>query len=184
MKNYLLLLTIIASLNYAVGQEDELIINGTIKINRQLTPPQVIDSLYKIFPKAMILEYYQMPAYAARNGWTVAETDSLVSYGAPDCYLIIIKRGDLKFYSLFSAEGLMVMTKLRENVTELPPDIKASLKTIQQDYPGYKVRSTAYYKNQDRSRHLYYEIIAERGTHQQRFFYELNGTLVKSEGVR
>lgn len=184
MKKYLLLFTAITCITYAMGQEDELIIYGTTKINRQLTPQPVIDSFYKTFPKAMALEYYQVPSYAAQSGWTVATEDSPAAYGSADCYLLIVKKNGLKFYSLFSATGELVMTKLREDVEALPAPVKESLKTIPKDYPGYKVRSQAYYKTRDRFRHMYYEIIAERGNHQQRLFYGLDGTLVKSEGLK
>lgn len=184
MKKHLLFLTAITCFLYAIGQEDELIIHGTTKINRQLTPQLVIDSFYKTFPQAIALEYYQVPFYAARSGWIVDEADSLLEYGDADCYLLIIKKNGLKFYSLFSADGELVMTKLKAaDVTALPSPVQAALRTIHKDYPGYRVRSEIYYKTQDHSRHLYYEIIAERGNQQQRFFYAMNGTLVKSEGI-
>lgn len=184
MKKQFLLIPVIACFMYAMGQEDELIISGTTKINRQLTPQPVIDSFYKTFPQAIALEYYQVSSYAARSAWTVDEADSLVSLGDENCYLLIIKRDGLKFYSLFSAGGELVMTKLKEeDVTALPSPVQASLRTIHKDYPGYRIRSQAFYKNQDHARHLYYEVIAERGNQLQRFFYARNGTLVKSEGI-
>lgn len=185
MKQYLLLvLTIIISW-YAVGQEDALIIEGSTKINRQLIPGPVMDSLHQLFPKAVPIEYYSMPPASAKNAWAVAGADSLVSYSDPtDYYLIVIKKAGIKFYSLFSANGVLIMTKLKENMTVLPGTVQESMKGIRKDYPGFKVRAADCYKNEDRTRQLYYEVIAERGNNQQRFFYDVGGTLVKIDVIR
>lgn len=184
MKQYLLSMLTIACFYYAAGQEDQLIIHEATKINRQLVPRQVMDSLHKIFPHTVAIEYYSMPPAAARNGWAVP-VDSLVAYtDTADYYLIVNKKGDIKFYSLFAANGALLMTKLKEDVTYLPGLVKESMKDIQADYPGYKVRSAICYRNENRSRHLYYEVIAERGINQQRFFYDPAGTLVKIDIIR
>jgi hypothetical protein len=185
MKQYLLLvLTIIISF-YAIGQEDALIIKESTKINRQLIPGPVMDSLHQLFPKAMPIEYYSMSPASAKNAWAVAGADSLVSYhDSTDYYLIVIKKAGIKFYSLFSASGVLIMTKLKENVTVLPGTVQESMKEIRKDYPGFKVRSADCYKNEDRARQLYYEVIAERGNNQQRFFYDEGGTLVKIDIIR
>lgn len=185
MKQYMLLILTIASFYSAVGQEDELVIKGTTKINRQLTPKSVIDSLYARFPQSVAIEYYSMPPFVAKNTWAIAEADSLVSYqDTLNYYLLVVKRNNLKFYSVFSAGGQLIMTKLKEEVAELPNEVLASMKDIRKDYPGYKVRSSTCYKNEGLARQPYYEVVAERGNSQQRFFYDVAGTLVKIDVIR
>jgi hypothetical protein len=185
MKQYLLLVLTTIISYCAVGQEDALIIKEATKINRQLIPGPVMDSLHQLFPKAMPIEYYSMSPISAKNAWAVAGADSLVSYSdSTSYYLIVIKKAGIKFYSLFSASGVLIMTKLKENVTVLPGTVQESMREIRKDYPGYKVRSADCYKNEDRARQLYYEVIAERGQHQQRFFYDVGGTLVKIDVIR
>ena len=184
MKQLSLLALSIACFYYAAGQEDALIIKEATKINRQLIPQQVMDSLHKLFPQTLAIEYYSMPPAAARNAWAVP-ADSIIAYtDTTNYYLLVNKNGDTKFYSLFAANGTLIMTKLKGDVTHLPDMVKASMKDIQADYPGYKVRSATCYRNENRSRHLYYEVIAERGINQQRFFYDPAGTLVKIDVIK
>ena len=185
MKQYLLLMLTIVSFYYAVGQEDELVTKGSTKINRQLIPKSVIDSLNTNFPQSVAIEYYSMPPYVAKNAWAIAEADSLVSYRDTTLYyLFVVKRNNLKFYGVFSASGQLIMTKLREDVAVLPGEVQESMKEIRKDYPGFKVRSSSCYKNEGKSRQLYYEVVAERGNSQQRFFYDVAGTLVKIDVIR
>lgn len=184
MKQYTLLLLMLAYSYYVVGQEDALIIKESTKINRQLVPGPVLDSLHSLFPGAIGIEFYNVPPMTARNSWAV-DCDSLVPYNdSLQYYLVVCKRGELKFYSMFTAEGLLIMTKQKDEVTELPVEVRQSLKDIRKDYPGFKVRSSGYYRNENRDRHLYYEVIAERGNRQQRFFYDGVGTLVKIDVIQ
>lgn len=185
MKQYLLLMLSIAICGYVSGQEDVLVVKETTKINRQLIPTRVIDSLNKIFPRSVAIEYYAMPPYVAKNTWAIADVDSLVSYrDTTDYYLLVLKRGDLKFYSVFSATGQLIMTKKREDATILPDLVQHSMLEIRRDYPGFKVRSSSCYTNENQSKQLYYEVVAERGANMQRFFYDAGGTLVKIDVVR
>lgn len=185
MKQYLLLLLSIACFCYAFGQEDAFVVKETTKINRQLIPKPVIDSLNKIFPRSVAIEYYSMPPYVAKNAWAIAEVDSLVSYrDTSNYYLIVIKRGDLKFYGAFSAMGQLIMTKKKETTDLLPGVVQHSMRSIRKDYPGYRVRSSSCYMNESQAKQLYYEVVAERGPNQQRFFYDAGGTLVKIDVIR
>lgn len=185
MKQYLLLVLSIAICSYVAGQEDALVVKETTKINRQLIPKPVLDSLNKIFPRSVAIEYYAMPPYVAKNAWAIAEVDSLVSYrDTTSYYLLVIKRGNMKFYSVFSATGQLIMTKKKETAAILPTVVQQSMQDIRRDYPGYKVRSSSCYTNESQSRQLYYEVVAERGANMQRFFYDSGGTLVKIDVVR
>lgn len=185
MKQFLLLALGIAFFGYVSGQEDALVVKEATKINRQLIPPPVFDSLQKFFPRSLVIEYYTMPPHVAKNTWAIADVDTLVSYrDTTDYYLLVVKRGDLKFYSVFSATGQLIMTKKREDATILPAVVLHSMEGIRRDYPGYKVRSTACYTNESQSKQRYYEVVAERGANQQRFFYDAGGTLVKIDVIR
>ncbi|WP_315815170.1 hypothetical protein [Paraflavitalea speifideaquila] len=169
MKPFFLLLFFTITAYYAIAQEDAFVINEATKINRQLVPAPVIDSLHRLFPKATPIEFYTVPPATAKNAW--ADADTMVSYSDPaSFYLLVLKRGDQKFYSLFSATGLLIMTKQQEDLTYLPGTVKESLKGIRKDYPGFKVRSSRFYRNESRARQMYYEVIAEKGNNQQRFF--------------
>jgi hypothetical protein len=185
MKQFLLLL-LITGINYnAVAQEDAFVIKEATKINRQLIPAPVMDSLHRLFPKSTPIEYYAVPPATAKNAWAVADADSLVSYSdSTSYYLLVLKRDDYKFYSLFSATGVLIMTKQPEDLTYLPGTVKESLKGIRKDYPGFKIRNSSFYRNENRTRQMYYEVIAERGNHQQRFFYDAGGILVKIDAIQ
>lgn len=184
MKQYLFFLVSLCSFYGAQAQEDQLIVQEATKINRQLVPATVMDSLHQLFPHMLPIEYYTLPPVAARNAWAVP-ADSLVPHtDSSEYYLIINKRSDLKLYTLFANDGHLIMTKLREDVSILPDVVMTSIKELRTDYPGYKIRSTACYRNEDRDRRLYYEVIAERGINQQRFFYDPEGTLVKIDIIR
>lgn len=179
MKQFLFILFFFCSCYVVLAQEDRLIVQEATKINRQLVPAPVMDSLYKIFPRTQAIEYYSMPMMAARNAWAVP-ADSLVPYtDTAGYYLIVNKKGDQKFYTLFAADGDLVMMKLREELSYLPELVQASMRALRKTYPGYRINASACFKNEDRGRRLYYEVIAERGVNRQRFFYDPEGTLVK-----
>lgn len=179
MKQLTLVLLLLTYIHCAVGQEDALITQESTKINRQLVPPPVLDSLRNLFPQTIGIEFYSVPPAIARNIWAVM-ADSLVPYNdSLQYYLVVCKKGLDKFYSVFAADGFLLMTKQKDDVAQLPVVVKESMKDIRKDYPGFKILSSGYFRNEDRDRHTYYEVIAERGSLRQRFFYDGGGTLVK-----
>jgi hypothetical protein len=180
MKKYLLLLAGVLGYAHSFSQDDALVIQGTKKISKKLTPQQVVDSLNKKFPDAKSVDYYKVSADAVKNGWTVTEQDNLASGAEVDYYTISFKREDMKYYALFDQEGKLVMSKLEEKVAELPEPIKQSIASLQQQYPGYTVISKTYYKNLNHSKEKeYYEVIAQKEKTKKHLFYNMDGTLAK-----
>ena len=178
MKKYLFLLAGTLVYLHSFSQEDEVITSGTTKINRQLTPRQIIDSLNKTFPDAITIEYFMTPGDAVRHGWTITEEDDQACEEEFAYYIISFKRADLKYYGLFAADGKLLMVKLKQDLSGLPDPVKQSLQSLNKKYHGYRLLSKTYYKNQNQSRHTeYYEVIAQRGSDRKRLFYNMDGTL-------
>ncbi|MDF2191579.1 hypothetical protein [Paraflavitalea sp. CAU 1676] len=183
MKKYLFLLIAMAWISHSFAQDDDIVIRGTSKINKNLTPKVVIDSLNKKFPNAKAVQYYKTPADAAKNGWTITTENDLDASDEIDYYTISFKRDNMKYYGLYKANGELVTSKLAQSVKTLPAPIQTSLKSLSTQYPGYKVISKTYYKNTNYSKHKeHYEIIAEKGKEQKRLYYDGEGNLVKVKG--
>lgn len=183
MKKYLSLLAAIALFSTAFAQDDELIIHGTTKVNKNLAPKVVIDSLNKTFPNAKAVQYYKTPKDAAKEGWTVTEDNDLGPDDEIDYYTISFNRNNMKYYGLYKANGHLVSSRLKQNVNNLPAAIKSSMKMLGTQYPGYKVLSKTYYKNLNHTKKKeYYEIVAEKGNDKKRLYYAADGTLIKVKG--
>lgn len=183
MKQCLLLLAALACFSVTFAQEDELVIHGTTKVSKNLTPKQVVDSLNKRFPDAKSVQYFKTPHDAAQNGWTITEDNELGPDDQVDYYTIAFTRNNMKYYGLYRANGELVSSKLRQNVNNLPRAITTSLKSLNAQHPGYKVVSKTYYKNTNYSKQKeHYEIIASDGKSKKRLFYAPDGTLVKVKG--
>lgn len=183
MKKYLFLLTAFALFSSASAQDDEIVIHGTSKINKNLAPKVVVDSLNKTFPNAKAVQYYKTPKDAAKNGWTVTEDNELGADDDIEYYTISFTRDNLKYYGLYKANGELVSSRMRQDVNKLPDPIRSSLKALDAQYPGYKVLSKTYYKNTNHSQKKeYYEVIAEKGKDKKRLFYRADGTLIKVKG--
>lgn len=180
MKKYLLfLLGALCSL-FSVAQ-DEITITGTNKISKDLTPQQIIDSLEKRFPNAKSVEYFKMPADAAARGWAINVEDNLdESTESVDYYTLKFKRDNFQYYGLYKPDGTLVMSKYRENITEIPESIKSQIKGLSEKYPGYKVIEKTYLKNTNHSSSKeYYEFIATNGKEKKKVIFDGQGMLVK-----
>lgn len=181
MKKLLWLLATLSPVLF-VSAQDDIVITGTKKITKQLTPQQVIDSLNKRFPDAESVQYYQ-PTSGIQNGWAVTEEDNLQAGSELDYYTISFKRNGLKYYGLYKKDGTLVQSKVEESVASLPEPIQNSIKEISKDHPGYTIVSKTYYKNQNYSKSKeYYEVIAEKGKVTKRLYYSADGILQKVKG--
>jgi hypothetical protein len=180
MKKYLLLPLLLLFSLFLYSQND-LVIKGTKKISKQLTPQQVIDSLHKRFPNAQAVQYYKLPANAAKaNGWNVTEEDNLDASSEIDYYEISFKQAGLNYYGLYDKNGQLLKSKVQEDVTKLPEPITASLKGLSQKYPGYKVISKTYYRTSNHAKSKeYYEIVAQKGDKKKTLTYSADGTIIK-----
>ncbi|MHA4844930.1 hypothetical protein ACX0G7_12235 [Flavitalea antarctica] len=163
--------------------QNDIVITGSKKITKELTPKQVIDSLNKKFPDAKSVEYFQAPASGVQNGWTITEEDNTTSSDEVDYYTISFKRDGLKYYGLYKKDGTLLQSKVEESVKTLPEPIQASIKTVSQDHPGYTIKKQTFYRNQNYAKTKeYYEIVAEKGKTVKRLYYQADGTLVKVKG--
>jgi len=180
MKKYLLL-PVLALSSLGLWAQNDLVIKGTKKIDKQMTPQQVIDSLHKRFPNAEAVQYYHVPASAARaNGWNVTEEDNLSSNAEVDYYEISFKREGLHYYGLYDRNGQLLKAKIQQNVTTLPDPVVASLKELGKKYPGYKVVSKTFYKTQNYAKSKeYYEVVAQNGSKKKIVTYSADGTILK-----
>ncbi|HET6994316.1 MAG TPA: hypothetical protein VFI06_04995 [Chitinophagaceae bacterium] len=179
MKRYSLLPVFMLFFIFLRAQND-ITITGTKKISKSMTPQQVVDSLNKHFPDAKSIQYYKGSADATKRGWTVTEEDNLDPGSEVDYYTISFNRQGLKYYGLYEKDGTLVKAKIEQNVESLPDTIKHSLRNLSKQYPGYKVVSKKYYKNQNYTKSKeYYEIVAQKGNAKKTLFYSPDGTLVK-----
>jgi hypothetical protein len=179
MKKYLLFVAIALLSMYARSQDDELVIRGTKKISRDLTPQQVVDSLNKRFPNAKAIEYYKVPADAAARGWAISKENDLDANETIDYYTISFKRDDLKYYGLFNANGKLIRSKMEESVDKLPDPVKFSVQSLSTQHPGWKVISKKYFRNHsESSQKEYYEVIAQKGDEKRSLYYQEDGTLI------
>lgn len=183
-KHVLMYAFIMAALTVqAQGPQEGLMIKGTKKISEKLTPQQVIDSLHKQFPDAQAVKYYKVPPDVANRGWTVSAEDNLGAGDEIDYYTISFTSGNLKYYGLYNKEGQLLVSKVVEQMTNLPEPVTASLKTLGQLYPGYKLVSKTYYKHKNYSKsEEYYEVVAAKGNKKKTLFYLPDGTLTKVKG--
>jgi len=167
MKKYLFMLFFLAFTAAVWAQtEDEIVIKGSNKISKKLTPQQVIDSLNKRFPNAKAVQYYETSPQAVQAGWQITEEDNLPSDADLHRYTITFKRDDFKYYALYEADGTLLMMKYEEHDTQLPqPVIDAVMAMAADKYKDYKLLSKAHYKqvNYNKSNE-YYEIIGVNKT--------------------
>jgi hypothetical protein len=160
--------------------QDEITITGTNRINKKLTPQQVIDSLEARFPDAKSVVYYKIPADAAKKGWTITVDDNIDEEASIEYYTIKFKRHDFQYYGLYKPDGTLVMSKYKETITHIPESIKESLQQLSKQYPGYKVKSKTYYRNTSYSNSKeYFEFMASNGKNKKKVIYDGDGVLVK-----
>jgi hypothetical protein len=176
----LLLLSLVAFIAFQVKAQEDIVITGSKKINKKLTPQQVIDSLEKKFPDAKSVKYYKAPASGVDNGWAVTEEDNISTDASVEYYTISFKRDDLQYYGLYAPDGTLVQAKIQQKVEELPAAIKTSLTKLSESYPGYKIVSKNYYKKLNYSKSKeYYEVVAKKDKETKTLYYDPDGTLVK-----
>ncbi|TMI73661.1 MAG: hypothetical protein E6H09_06275 [Bacteroidetes bacterium] len=178
MKRYSLLPVFI--LFFVLLRAQDKTITGTKQISKSMTPQQVIDSLHKHFPDAKSIQYYKPPADAVQRGWNITEQDNLDAGAEIDYYTISFNRQGLKYYGLYEKDGTLVKAKIEQNVENLPDTIKHSLMNLSKQYPGYKVVSKKYYKNQNYTKsEEYFEVVAQNGNAKKTLYYNNEGALVK-----
>ena len=117
-----------------------------------MTPQQVVDSLHKRFPNAKSVQYFQTSPELANKGWNITEEDQLSSDAEVDYYTISFKQDGLKYYGLYDKDGKLLQCKIEEKVDDLPEAVKTSIRNIAGQYPGYKIVSKTYFKNQNYSK--------------------------------
>jgi hypothetical protein len=177
MKKFLTAALIVAVSAYASAQD--LTIKGTKPITKDLTPQQVVDSLSKRFPNAQAVKYFQATPEMAAKGWNITTEDNM-GESTPEYYTISFKQEGLQYYGLYDPNGTLLQCKIEQKETQLPEAVIASLKAIKKDYPGYKVVSKSYYKQQNYSKTKeYYEVTASDGKETKVFYYSADGTLQK-----
>ena len=184
MKKYLLItVVILLSCSFLAQAQDDVVITGSKKMSKKMTPQQVMDSLHKRFPDAESIKYFKGSADAAQKGWAITEEDNLASGDQLDYYTISFKQKGLNYYGLYDKDGHLLQSRVEESVSSLPEPIQNSLKQLSDSHPGYKVVSKTYYKNQNYSKNKeYYEVIAEKGKETKRLYYAPDGTLIKIKG--
>jgi len=162
MKKYLLFATTLVSsiALYAQQEPDQMVIKGSKHTDMAHTPQQIIDSLHKRFPDAKSIDYYETPATAAKNGWTVSQEDDLDYGNEIEYYTLKFKRSDFVYYALFKADGTLVSSKYEEPDTQLPDSVTTSIKQLAaSDYKDYKLYSKKYFKTiHEGKTKEYYEI--------------------------
>lgn len=183
-EKYLLLgIAFMLSISFLAQAQDDIVITGSKKMTKKMTPQQVMDSLHKRFPDAESIKYFKGSADAAQKGWAVTEENNLASDDQPEYYTISFKQKGLNYYGLYDKDGHLLQSRVEESVSNLPEPIQNSLKQLSDSHPGYKVVSKTYYKNQNYSKNKeYYEVIAEKGKEIKRLYYTPDGTLIKVKG--
>jgi len=159
MKKYLLFATALL-LSIAVNAQNEMVISGSKPTTMEATPKQIIDSLNKRFPNAKSIHYYETPATAAKNGWSVSQEGDINLGSEVEYYTLSFKRSDFQYYALYKADGTLVSAKYQETEANLPESVTTAIKQLgANDYKDYKLYSKKYFKqvNQGKMKE-YYEI--------------------------
>ena len=177
MRRYFFTLVVLL-LTFRLLAQNDMVITGSKKISKDLTPKQVVDSLNKRFPDAKSVEYYQ-PAHGVAKGWEVEKEDNLEGQGI-DYYEVSFKNSNINYYALYQADGTLVKSRMQQSEADLPEPIKAHIKSLSKEHPGYTLVSKKYYKNQNYTKSKeYYEVIAKKDKVKKTLYYSPDGTLVK-----
>lgn len=164
MKKYLFLTAtlLVSGFLHAQTSDDDIVIKGSRPTTMELTPRQVIDSLKKRFPNAKAVKYYQTPASAVKDGWSVTDDDNLEPGSTIDRYTLSFKRSDFKYYALFKADGTLIQSKYEQYGANLPSAVKTSLKQLAgTDYKDYTIVSRTFYRRRNEDKKTeYYEVKA------------------------
>jgi len=163
----------------ARSQDESVIIRGSTKVSKKMTPQQVVDSLNARFPNAQAVRYFKIPPDAVQKGWTITKEDNLSPDYSIDYYTITFRRDDLKYYGLFAADGRLIRSKQEQTANQLPESVKFSIKALGEQYPGHKVISKKYFRNLDASsEEEYYEVIVKKDGKKKSLYYKPDGTLL------
>lgn len=184
MKKYIFTgILFVLFLSFFAKAQDEMVIKGSKKLDKQYTPQQVIDSLNKRFPNAKSVQYFETKGDVVNRGWSVSEEDNLSADADVNYYTISFKNEGMKYYGLYDKEGNLLQCKIEEKITSLPNPVLMALKEVADKYPGYKVVSKTYYRDQNLSKSKeYYEVVAVKGNDKKRLYYSPDGTLIKTKG--
>ena len=167
----------------ARSQDEAVIIRASTKLDKNMTSQQVIDSLNARFPNAHAVKYFKIPPDAVNKGWTVSKDDNLGTHETIDYYTVTFKRDGFNYYALFRADGTLVRSKHEENIDQLPDAVKFSIKSLQDQHPGYKIVSKKYFRNINGSTdEEFYEVIAQKGDEKKSLYYKADGTLLEIKG--
>jgi hypothetical protein len=148
MKKYLLIAAVLITSTAVQAQQEDMVLKGSKQTTMTATPKQIIDSLHKRFPNAESIDYYQTPALAAKNGWTVSAEDNSGPGAVMQYYTLSFKRSDFKYYALFKPDGTLVSSKYQENDANLPEAVTTAIKEIAEGdaYKDYTLYSKNYFK--------------------------------------
>lgn len=186
MKKLLLMAAAISLSNFLFAQEPDIVISGSNKITKELTPQQIIDSLQKRFPNAQAVEYYQTSPAAIKAGWVINEQDNLGSTDQLDYYTLKFKNSDFQYYGLYKPDGTLVRSKYEETDAHLPDAVKSSLMNLKgtDKYKDYTLLSKKFYKTVDNDKQKeYYEIVALKNgsTEKKKVTLDASGTVLKEQ---
>jgi hypothetical protein len=180
---YYLSIAILCMITLLAKAQSELVIKGTKKITKKMTPQQVIDSLEARFPNAKSVNYYKVAATAAKKGWEITAEDNLEAGAEVEFYTISFKRDDFKYYGLYKADGTLVRSKYEEKDVELPEKVVQSIKSIASQFPGYKISGKTHFKSFNHTKNTeHYEITAKKGKETRKFIFAPDGTLQNVKG--
>lgn len=180
---YHLIIAALTMISLLAQAQEEMVMRGTKKINKKLTPQQVIDSLEAKFPDARSVNYYKTGVAAAKNGWEVTANDDLGGDAEITYYTISFKRENFKYFGLYKADGTLLRSKSEENDVDLPEPVVQSIKTIASQFPGFKVTGKTHFKRYDYTKNTeYFEITAKKGKETKRLLFSPDGTLQSVKG--
>lgn len=160
MKRFAILMLLLGFYVAGKAQDTQVIIKGSNKISKEMTPKEIIDSLHKRFPNAEAVQYYKTSENTIKAGWNVEEENTMGAGDELEKYTLSFKRSDFKYYALFDAHGNLLKSTYEEYDTKLPDAVKASIKKLLGDnYKDYTALSKTHYKLVDNQNHKeYYEV--------------------------
>jgi len=171
------------SLTFAFAQDPAVVITGT-KVSSTETPQEVINGLKQKFPDAKSVEYYKVPkGGVSANGWTVSSQDNMGSGDEIDKYSVKFKKGSVKYYALYDADGTLLQSRYEDVNATLPEPVKESLLNLgkQPEYLNYRLKSKKHYHViNGKDNHMYYVVEASDGKNTKTLYYTQDGKIIKA----
>jgi len=172
------------SLAFVFAQDPAVVITGT-KVSSTETPQEVINGLKQKFPDAKAVEYYKVPkGGVSANGWQVTEQDNMGSGDEIDKYSVKFKKGSVKYYALYDADGTLLQSRYEDVNATLPEPVKESLLNLakQPEYTNYRLKSKKHYHViNGKDNHNYYVVEASDGTNNKTLYYSEDGKIIKAK---